>query len=552
MKSVNPEKTLKRVVMAVDQFYKHDGQDETYAYGYDMLTQEAIRIRMGSSEEFSKVINKLNRNHQSEEVSIEDVNQKFDSGRNQRTSIDTHDRGNNRGRILCFDKCELEQSESLGNYKSYVSQWCNVMSNNPSSQLIKAMASINVHQRNNGDFFVKAQIVESAQHLQVPHPTKQSPALYNAVLKENLKALIKGLSNATDYQPERVPFTKLVVRYSNGSSFTNVPLMPTYEDAQRESVKQMNKPDPMMQSGGVDKTKKNYLVAKSSVDSMSDILNGDDYHTATYNPKLVTNTPAEKVAQERKAHNVFVMDQARIAMFALLGDRNIKIFFNADVDQEKNKELKRLYAGLVKGDLKTEIYVGQQLQLGALYKDAFLKKYFNNKTPHAGFRKVDPTIDLRMGTGVRGLDQPPLVNHFTDPNGNPKQHDLNQQFLSQVHPETMNKLTHAKQHFAEAYLVVQPHQRNSNNCFISFIEPVELTQTRMNGMEMSALTVEHINERQATIDSPLSNTFDYERLQDPRVLMEEVRKQYSTENDRSIQLEQAAPRVAAPTTPSLS
>ena len=552
MKNVNPEKTLKRVVMAVDQFYKHDGQDETYAYGYDMSTQEAIRIRMGSSEEFSKVINKLNRNHQTENVSTEDVNLKFDSGRNQRTSIDTHDRGNNRGRILCFDKCELEHSESLGEYKSYVSQWCNVMSNNPGSQLIKAMTSINVHQRNNGDFFVKAQIVESAEHLQVPSPINQSPVLYNAIIKENLKALIKGLSNSTDYQPERVPFTKLVVRYSNGNSFTSIPLMPTYEDAQRESVKQQNKPDPMLQNGGVNKTQKHYLVAKSSVDSMSDILNGKDFHTATFDPHLKTNTPSEKAAQERKAQNVFIMDQARIAMFALLGDRDIKIFFNASVDQEKNKELKRLYAGLVNGNLKTEIYVGQQLQLGALYKDAFLKKYFNNKTPHAGFRKVDPSIDLRMGTGVLGLDQPPLVNHFTDTNGNPKQHDLNAQFLSQVHPETMNKLTHAKQHFAEAYLVVQPHHRNSNNCFISFIEPVELTQTRMNGMEMSALTVEHINERQATIDSPLSNTFDYARLQDPRLLMEDLRKQHSTENDRSIQLEEVSPRVAASSAPSLS
>ncbi len=88
------------------------------------------------------------------------------------------------------------------------------------------------------------------------------------------------------------------------------------------------------------------------------------------------------------------MDQARIALFALLGDRQIKVFYNEDVDKEKNQNLKRLYAGLVSQKLLPEVYHGQQLQLGALYKDTFLKKFFNNKTPHAGFRKVDPEIDL--------------------------------------------------------------------------------------------------------------------------------------------------------------
>ncbi|WJI02848.1 hypothetical protein [Acinetobacter nosocomialis] len=140
------DNTIKRIVMTVDQFYKHDEQDELYAYGFDMSTNEPVRIRMSSSEEFTKIINKLNKHH-TENVSVDEVHAKFDSGRNQRTSLDTHNRGANRGRIICFDKCVDSPYESLDGYKTYVAQWCNVMSNNPNSQLIKAVTSINVHQQ---------------------------------------------------------------------------------------------------------------------------------------------------------------------------------------------------------------------------------------------------------------------------------------------------------------------------------------------------------------------------------------------------------------------
>ncbi len=33
------DNTIKRIVMTVDQFYKHDEQDELYAYGFDMSHQ---------------------------------------------------------------------------------------------------------------------------------------------------------------------------------------------------------------------------------------------------------------------------------------------------------------------------------------------------------------------------------------------------------------------------------------------------------------------------------------------------------------------------------
>lgn len=42
------DNTIKRIVMTVDQFYKHDEQDEQYAYGFDMSTNEPVRIRMSS------------------------------------------------------------------------------------------------------------------------------------------------------------------------------------------------------------------------------------------------------------------------------------------------------------------------------------------------------------------------------------------------------------------------------------------------------------------------------------------------------------------------
>ena len=517
------DNTIKRIVMTVDQFYKHDEQDEQYAYGFDMSTNEPVRIRMSSSEEFTKIINKLNKHH-TENVSVDEVHAKFDSGRNQRTSLDTHNRGANRGRIICFDKCVDSPNESLDGYKTYVAQWCNVMSNNPNSQLIKSVTSINVHQQKNGDFFVKAQIIEDAAHMQVPNVKINSPALHNAIIKNNLQLLVKSLSNSTDNQPERIPFSKIVVRYESGSVLTTIPLIPTYDSADRESVKQFAKPDPLMQRGGIDKTKKSYRVAKDPIESIKDILNGNDFHTATFDPNFVPSNQYEKDQFDKQAQNVYVMDQARIALFALLGDRQIKVFYNEDVDKEKNQNLKRLYAGLVSQKLLPEVYHGQQLQLGALYKDTFLKKFFNNKTPHAGFRKVDPEIDLRTGEGVRGVGAPPLVNQFTDDYGNPKPHDLNPQFLSQVDRQTMNKLTHAKQQFAEAFIVIQPHQRNSNNCFVSFIEPVELTQTRMNALNFSEITVEHVQQHKASIDSPLSKNFNHDLLPDPQELMMKVRQ----------------------------
>lgn len=518
------DNTIKRIIMSVDKFYKHDEQDELYAYGFDMATNEHIRVRMSSSEEFTNIINKLNKNH-SDAVSIEDVHTKFDTGRNQRTSLDTHNRGLNRGRIICFDKCDEVQNEKLGEYKSYVAQWCNVMSNSPNSQLIKSVASINVHQQRSGDFYVKAQIIEDAAHLQVPNVKLNSPALHNAIIKNNLQTLIKSLSNSTEDQPERIPFSKLVVRYENGSVLTTIPLIPTFDTANRESVKQFATPDPMLNTGGVSKSQKEYRIAKAPIDSIKDILNGDDFHTSTYNPNFVPSTEVEKEQHQKQAQNVYVMDQARIALFALLGDRKVKIFFNEDVDANKNRNLKKLYAGLVSQKLLPEIYHGQQLQLGALYKDTFLKKFFNNKTPHAGFRKVDPEIDLRTGLGVRGLNAPPLVNNYLDSNGEPKPHDLNPQFLSLVDRQTMNKLTHAKQKFAEAFIVIQPHQRNSNNCFVSFIEPVELTQTRMNSLEFSDITVEYIQEHKASIDSPLSHNFKHDLLPDPEQLMRTLRQE---------------------------
>lgn len=518
------DNTIKRIIMSVDKFYKHDEQDELYAYGFDMATNEQIRVRMSSSEEFTNIINKLNKNH-SDALSVEDVHTKFDSGRNQRTSLDTHQRSINRGRIICFDKCDEIQSEKLGEYKSYVAQWCNIMSNSPNSQLIKSLASINVHQQRSGDFYVKAQIIEDAAHLRVPNVKLNTPLLHNEIIKNNLQTLIKSLSNSTDDQPERIPFSKFVIRYENGSVLTTIPLIPTFDTANRESVKQFGTPDPMMNSGGVLKSQKSYRVAKAPIDSITDILNGDDFHTATFNPNFVPSNQAEKEQQDKQAQNVYVMDQARIALFALLGDRKVKIFFNENVDANKNRNLKKLYAGLVSHKLLPEIYHGQQLQLGALYKDTFLKKFFNNKSPHAGFRKVDPEIDLRIGVGVRGLNSPPLVNHFTDNNGLPKPHDLNPQFLSLVDRQTMNKLTHAKQKFAEAFIVIQPHQRNSNNCFVSFIEPVELTQTRMNSLEFSEITVEYVQEHKASIDSPLSNNFEHDLLPDPEQLMKVLRQE---------------------------
>jgi|GEM_PF-2376832 len=523
MSNSKRDNTIRRIVMSVDKFYKHDEADETFAYGFDMSTKEKIRIRMSSSEEFSKIINKLNKNNSVESVTTEDVHKKFDSGRNQRTSLETHDRFTNQGRIICFDKCEEEYNEKLGEYKSYVAQWCNVMSNNPNSQLIKALTTINVHKKSNGDFFVKAQIIEDASHLQVPNVKANSPALYNEIIKQNLLMLVKALSNETNEQPERTPFSKIVVRYENGKVLTSIPLIPTFDTADRESVKQLSKPAPM-QADSSNKSYKNYRVAKSPLESITDILNGQDYHTANFNPSFNPTTQYEKEQFDRQLQNVYVMDQARIALFALLGDRKVKIFFNENIDQEKNRNLKKLYAGLISQKLLPEVYFGQQLQLGALYKDTFLKKFFNNKTPHAGFRKVDPDIDLRSGVGVRGLDAPPLINQFTDPNGTPKPHDLNPQFLSMVDPLVMNKLTHAKQKIAEAFIVIQPHQRSSKNCFVSFIEPVELTQTRMNALEFSELTVEHVQLHKASIDSPLSSNFNHNSLPDPQKLMEQIRQ----------------------------
>lgn len=531
--------TIKRVIMAVDRIYKHDADDETYAYGFDMVTKEPIRIRLGSAQEFTSVINKLNRN-QGLTTSKEDVFSQFDSGRNQRSSIDRNNRGQNVGRIFCFDKCTYTPKESLGLYKAYVSQWCNIMSNSTDSQLIKGLMSINVHQKSHGDFWVKAQIIESASHLQVPLKT-HSPLLYNSIIKRNLETLIQSLSNATENQPERIPFSKIVLRYPDGAVLSSIPLIPTFQDKEQENIKQLDKPDPMQSSRNQhSKTQVSYRVAKDPLESITDILNGRDYHTMNYDHFSEPSTSEEIALKEKRQKNVFIMDQARIALSALLGEKNINIYFNDNVDPDKARSLKRMYAGLLTKAINPEIYIGQQIQLGALYKDTFLKKYFNNISPHAGFRKVDPDIDLRNGVGVNGVGNPPLVNHLHLPNGRPKPFDLNPDFLARVDGNVLNKLAHANQLFADAYISIQPYHRNQNNCFISFIEPVELTQSRMKSLSFSELTVEYVQEHLATIDSPNSSNFNYSKLPDPSLLMQMQREEIKTRKLEKAQLQAQA------------
>ncbi|MFH3639979.1 hypothetical protein WAH83_24400, partial [Acinetobacter baumannii] len=75
-------------------------------------------------------------------------------------------------------------------------------------------------------------------------------------------------------------------------------------------------------------TKKSYRVAKDPIESIKDILNGNDFHTATFDPNFVPSNQYEKDQFDKHAQNVYVMDQARIALFALLGDRQIKEFYN--------------------------------------------------------------------------------------------------------------------------------------------------------------------------------------------------------------------------------
>ena len=50
---------IQRLIVSVNEFYKHDGDDVTYVHGIEVRTKTPVRIRLSSLEELSENNNKL-------------------------------------------------------------------------------------------------------------------------------------------------------------------------------------------------------------------------------------------------------------------------------------------------------------------------------------------------------------------------------------------------------------------------------------------------------------------------------------------------------------
>ena len=110
---------IQRLIVSVDEFYKHDGDDVTYVHGIEVRTKTPVRIRLSSLEELSENNNKLKSTYFGNKTPEEQMD--LVRGRRARQSMERLSSNDSvgirnaefpdRGRILAFDKCRLKQDE---------------------------------------------------------------------------------------------------------------------------------------------------------------------------------------------------------------------------------------------------------------------------------------------------------------------------------------------------------------------------------------------------------------------------------------------------------
>ncbi|HFG7030435.1 TPA: hypothetical protein ACGIK9_002920 [Acinetobacter baumannii] len=556
---------LQRLVVAVNEFYKHDGDDVTYAHGIEVRTKTPVRIRMSSVEELKANTTKLKGSHTN--ITDQDI-EKLVRGKRSRQSqerLSNNDSNGIRGqdfypdraRLLVFDKCKLQEKENLGNYMAFSADRVNVMSNDINSQVIHGLTTVTVRPyMKDGErhYGATAIVLDQAHRLSSPDALKlDTNEQKSAVIIQNLQTLISALKNSSDSQNTIMPFARLNIRENQSQKvIASNQLLPSLVNAYHEDVVQNDKPDTMQQHKGTDKevekTAINYKVAASPQDSIAELVNCNDFTTRNFLEKFGSNATLSQMTNDAEMRSAFrdvlKQDTARVIIAALTGNNSPAIVTSQSLSPNDYKNLLNLSYGLKNGHYSVELFSGQQFNLGSRYAETFIPSYLNDISPKSGFREIKPDavkVDLRNGIGIDGVDQP--ARPARTPNGKYK---LDYDFVLNCDPNAIDYVTsYAKPVFTPAYVAIQPLSKLATDNLIAVnVETQELGrfQVMQKAMSMSDLTVEFVNQHATKVHRPANlNEFMYDKLMNVQELYTEQRQEM--ERKRESQNDIMAPKL---------
>lgn len=556
---------IQRLVVSVNEFYKHDVDDVTYVHGIEVRTKTPVRVRLSSLDELSENNNKLKSTYFGNKTPEEQMD--LVRGRRSRQSMErlsTNDdigiRGADypdRARILVFDKCRLKEDENLGNYMAFTADRVNEMSSELSAQVIHGLTTVKMQPYiKNGEkhLYASAIVLDEAHRLQAPDSLKLEPAQAQTVAVQNLQALLSALNNSSESQSAKMPFARLNIRnMTDGKIQGSFPLLPSLENAKHEDVVQDHKPDTMQKHKGTskeaEKTAVNYKVAAAPQDSIADLLACKDYTSQLFIKEYGNNATFAQLESDtdmRAAYrNVLKQDIARIIVSSLIGAKSIPTVTTQQLNPHEHKSLRNLYAGLKNGSYSAELFSGQTINLGSRYTETFATKYLNDHAPHSSFRDITNTkVDFVRGKGIDGIDQPdrnPRNGNF---------HKLTYDFILDSDDSALNLVTsYAKPVFTPAYVAVQPLSKLSTDNLIAVnVETQELARSHAmkKSLAMSDLTVEFVNEHATKVYRPSNlNEFDYDKL-------ENVKDLYLAQRQAAEAKREMSNEIDAPAVPSLN
>lgn len=556
---------IQRLIVSVNEFYKHDGDDVTYVHGIEVRTKTPVRIRLSSLEELSENNNKLKSTYFGNKTPEEQMD--LVRGRRSRQSMERLSNNDSvgirnaefpdRGRILAFDKCRLKEDENLGKYMAFTADRVNEMSGELSAQVVHGLTTVKMQPyMKNGEkhLYASAIILDNAHRLQAPDSLKLEPAQAQTVAVQNLQALLSGLNNKSESQDVKMPFARLNIRnMETGKVQGSFPLLPSLETAKHEDVVQDHKPDTMQKYKGTskeaEKTTVSYKVAADPQDSIADLLACKDYTSQQFIEKYGNNATfaqLESDTEMRSAYrNVLKQDVARIIVSSLIGAKSIPTVTTQQLNPHEHKSLRNLYAGLKNGNYTAELFSGQTINLGSRYTETFATKYLNDNAPQSSFRDItDTKVDFVRGKGIDGIEEPdrkPRGGNF---------HKLTYDFILNADDNALNLVTsYAKPVFTPAYVAVQPLSKLSTDNLIAVnIETQELARSHAmkQSLAMSDLTVEFVNEHKTNVYRPSNlNEFEYDKLENVKDLYLAQRQAAEVQREMSNDVE-------APAVPSLN
>lgn len=546
---------IQRLVVSVNEFYKHDGDDQTFVHGIEVRTKKPVRIRLSSLEELSNTNNKLKSSYFGNKTPEEQID--IVRGRRSRQNMEKMNNNDadgireskfpDRARILVFDKCRLNEKENLGGYTAFVADRVNEMSGELNAQIIHGLTTVRLNpyvKDGEKHIYASATILDNAQRLSSPESLKLPTDQANTVAVQNLQALLAALNNKSEAQAVKSPFARINIRnMDNGKVLGSYPLLASLRIAEHEDVVQDNKPDPMQQHKGtereVEKTTVKYKVAANPDESLNELLTCRDKTSKSFVEKYGNNASFEVLSgnAEMRSHyrEVLKQDTARVIVSALIGAKSIPTITTKQLNPHEHKNLGQLYLGLTQGKYACELFSGQRISLGSRYTETFSSKYLNDLTPHSSFRVIseDAKVDFVRGKGLKGIDQPPV-----EPMGNAKFHKLNYDLILQADDRALQEVTSfARQAFTPAYVTVQPLSKLSTDNLIAVnIETQELARSHClkKSMEMSELTVEFVQAHTTKVYRPSNlSEFKYDDLENVKELYIKQRAEMESKREKS-------------------